>query len=907
MTDLQRALVAILLLALVACSPVHAFEHFITRDGHRLYDGDREFRFVGIHATELHRIEDDIRGACPQDRRGWGQYFKWPTADEQENWIKSLVRSGHTASRVYTLSYAHLDDAACGRETHVLPPATPDDQPQLNEDAMRVYDRMIALADEHGLRLILPFIDHWEWWGGRKQLAAFYGESADDFYDTDSRAYAAYLDVVRQVITRRNTVTGRHYFDEKAIMAWETGNELKFSDAEFVRKTAAHIKSLAPRQLVVDGNYIDLLESSLEDPNVDIINNHFYVHQGDDWPGKIHDDLTFIGGRKAYFIGEFGLASTDLIRRTLDAAVATEVSGARPVGALVWGFRGRRHEGGFYWHREGSTDYYSYHLPGFAENDSFEESAVIEAVRIAQARLLGLEAAPALPVPEAPQLRAIGHDGVLRWMGAPVGRTYRIERSAHGQDDWKTIANGVSDGANRFDPRSDVLFVDAEAASGDMLYDYRVFAVNESGESPPSAVRSPAEFVRVNGTEFSLDGEPYRYVGTNVWFAAYLGAPGGDRERLRRELDLLKTLGVTNLRILGASERSPLKNSLSPAISYRGTVEREDLLIGLDYALSEMAKRDMKAVIYLNNFWEWSGGMQTYLSWVNDGEFINLGDPEHPWPAFALSTAKFYSNEKAVALFNRYLETVVSRRNTITGQLYQHDPTIMSWQLANEPRPGDGVVSRPNLPHYFAWVDDTARRIKSLAPYQLVSVGSEGTKGCIEFDECFLRAHTRNDIDYATFHLWIKNWGWFDATRPGETYARAQSRAADYIDHHLAMARSLGMPVVLEEFGVERDGGSPSPDVSVDYRDRFYRFVFDRVEDSVLHGGPLVGTNFWTWGGHGRAVHADSLWRVGDESFVGDPPQEAQGLNSVFSTDHTTLAVLCEHAARLGAELSCPD
>ena len=25
----------------------------------------------------------------------------------------------------------------------------------------------LATADEEGLRLIIPFIDHWSWWGGR--------------------------------------------------------------------------------------------------------------------------------------------------------------------------------------------------------------------------------------------------------------------------------------------------------------------------------------------------------------------------------------------------------------------------------------------------------------------------------------------------------------------------------------------------------------------------------------------------------------------------------------------------------------------------------------------------------------------------------------------------------------------
>ncbi len=140
------------------------------------------------------------------------------------------------------LSVQQEFDKACGRETHILAPETADGMPRLNEKAMRVYDNMIAEADKQGLRLILPFIDHWWWWGGREQLAAFYHEKAEDFYRTDSKTFKAYLDVIRQVITRTNTVTGRAYYDEKAIMAWETGNELEDTNADFLHQTAAWIK-----------------------------------------------------------------------------------------------------------------------------------------------------------------------------------------------------------------------------------------------------------------------------------------------------------------------------------------------------------------------------------------------------------------------------------------------------------------------------------------------------------------------------------------------------------------------------------------------------------------------------------------------------------------------------------------
>jgi mannan endo-1,4-beta-mannosidase len=107
------------------------------------------------------------------------------------------------------------------------------------------------------------------------------------------------------------------------------------------------------------------------------------------------------------------------------------------------------------------------------------------------------------------------------------------------------------------------------------------------------------------------------------------------------------------------------------------------------------------------------------------------------------------------------------------------------------------------------------------------------------------------------------------------------------------------MPIVLEEFGIERDGGSFSLDDPTTWRDKFYSYVFSRIEVSSRNGGPFVGSNFWTWGGYGRAAHADAAWREGDASFTGDPPQEAQGLNSVFDTDATTLEVLRAHAEAL--------
>ena len=121
-----------------------------------------------------------------------------------------------------------------------------------------------------------------------------------------------------------------------------------------------------------------------------------------------------------------------------------------------------------------------------------------------------------------------------------------------------------------------------------------------------------------------------------MWYAAYLGAdaPIGNRDRLKREFDRLATLGINNVRILGSSEFSPLKNSVRPTFRNRTRHFNETLLRGLDNTLAEMGKRGLTTVIYLNNFWEWSGGMMTYLYWTNGGRYVNMNDPAHPWPEF---------------------------------------------------------------------------------------------------------------------------------------------------------------------------------------------------------------------------------------------------------------------------------
>jgi mannan endo-1,4-beta-mannosidase len=407
-------------------------------------------------------------------------------------------------------------------------------------------------------------------------------------------------------------------------------------------------------------------------------------------------------------------------------------------------------------------------------------------------------------------------------------------------------------------------------------------------------------FIQVKGKQFFYNNKPYYFLGANFWHGAYLGANlvEGDRDRLVKELDQMLEYGITNLRIMVASEASALEMSVRPAFQEAPGQINSNLLVGLDYLLSEMAKRDMKAVLVLNNYWQWSGGMSQYINWVT-GDTIIDPDKTGDWDGFQYQSAAFYTNKKANELFYRYIRTLVERENSISGVVYRNDPTIMSWQLANEPRPApDANTNQKHSKCFSDWINNTANYIRSLDSNHLISSGNEGAGGCRWNIDVYSSSHQSENIDYLTFHIWPKNWGWYDASKPDETFDVTIGKTLEYLEQHIVLASKLDMPIVLEEFGMERDFGGFSPEVPTTFRDKYLDFLFNYVVESAKSGSSMAGLNFWAWGGMAKPGSEDYIWKEGD-SFMGDPPQEPQGLNSVFSTDTSTLIIFKKYNDKL--------
>ena len=408
---------------------------------------------------------------------------------------------------------------------------------------------------------------------------------------------------------------------------------------------------------------------------------------------------------------------------------------------------------------------------------------------------------------------------------------------------------------------------------------------------------SAQNFISVEGQTFKKNGAVYEYIGANYWYGMYLGANEKGQKRLQEELDQLTAKGVKNLRIMAAFEGD--ENDLwrvAPGVQSKPGLYNEELLKGLDFLLNELAKRDMTAVLCLNNFWLWSGGMAQYVEWTS-GKEIPTPTPYDgsAYPAYTKYTASFYSNEKAIDLFEGYLKSIVLRTNTINGLAYREDPVIMSWQLANEPR------GMNNVEAYRKWIGRTAALIKSLDDNHLVSIGSEGNTSTPKPNGLNFRAdHQIEGIDYCTFHLWVQNWAWFDPLNAKKSYPKAIRKAKKYLKEHIKIANELNMPLVLEEFGISRDNNDHSIEANTLYRDSYYEFIFKSCYKSAKRGGPLVGCNFWAYGGKGRPSSPKSVWKTGDD-LIGDPPHEFQGWYSVYDTDSSTLELIENYAQKINS------
>jgi mannan endo-1,4-beta-mannosidase len=478
---MKRILLSIAALTLATTlQAASQFRDFVRVDGDQLVEGGKPFRFISWNIPNLHLVEDNVPfeldgpGAKPNAVLGW----RWPDRFEINDALSTVRQMNGQVVRTYVLSVQRTQDSP-NIPRHVIAPG------KFNEEGFRALDQVLQIANEQGVRLIIPFVDNWHWWGGRVQYAGFHGKTKDDFW-TDPEVIADFKKTIHFAITRTNTLTGVRYADDKAILCWETGNEVD-SPASWTREIAAYIKSLDTNHLVMDGfNSTELREESLTMPEVDIVTTHHYPGGKKPFAQLIRENAARAKGHKPYIVGEFGFVGTKQMAEAIQA-----VRESQTAGALAWSLRVRDRDGGFYWHSEpaGGNKYKAFHWPGSPMGNDYDETAFMALMRQEASAIRGLSV-PEISAPASPTLLPVADASAISWQGSVGATSYRVERAPKKGGPWTTVGDNVDESFVQYRP----LFNDETARKGRWFY--RVSAKNAAGASAPSNVVGPVKVFR---------------------------------------------------------------------------------------------------------------------------------------------------------------------------------------------------------------------------------------------------------------------------------------------------------------------------------------------------------------------------------------------------------------------------
>ena len=302
-----------------------------------------------------------------------------------------------------------------------------------------------------------------------------------------------------------------------------------------------------------------------------------------------------------------------------------------------------------------------------------------------------------------------------------------------------------------------------------------------------------SDFVKQAGPELRLHGKPFRFAGSNNYYLMYKSQFMVDDVLTRAAAQGFRVMRVWGSLDIGNQDGSNSIRGKADGVYFQywdGTApaynDGVDGLQRLDYVVYKAGQLGIRLVIPFVNNWNDFGGMDQYVRW-RGGQYHD----------------QFYSDAVIRSWYKNWIAHLLNRTNSYTGIKYKDDPTIMTWELANEPR-CLSAGAYPRSPDcttqtLIGWADEMSTYIKTLDNKHLVSVGDEGfycipdaadwTDNCGEGVDTLAFTALEN-VDVMSFHLYPDHWG------------KDVAWGTQWIQRHIQDARALDKPVMLGEFGL---------------------------------------------------------------------------------------------------------
>lgn len=365
---------------------------------------------------------------------------------------------------------------------------------------------------------------------------------------------------------------------------------------------------------------------------------------------------------------------------------------------------------------------------------------------------------------------------------------------------------------NRFNAQRLIFRVATMLASGLLMYGCGSSStVDSESVATPVALSTDSKFIRRVDDKLMLNGKQFRFQGSNNYYMHYKSNAMIDSV-LKSAVDL----NISVLRVWGFMDGGTGEVDMQPSLGvYTPTGTRKSGFDRLDYTIKRAGELGIHVVIGLSNNWDAFGGVPQYVKWLNL--------PSHD---------AFFSDANAKTAYKNYVSHVLNRVNSLTGVAYKDDPTIMTWELMNEPR----VESDKTGKVLVAWTKEMSDYVKSLDKKHLVALGDEGFFNRADGANWTYTGYSGVDweaivklpsIDYGTVHLYPGDWGFKD---------QIEAFGTKWIKDHIAAGKVIGKPVVIEEYGTTVG--------SKENRD----FVYQRWTDAVYDNAGS-GSMFWILAG----------------------------------------------------------
>lgn len=304
-------------------------------------------------------------------------------------------------------------------------------------------------------------------------------------------------------------------------------------------------------------------------------------------------------------------------------------------------------------------------------------------------------------------------------------------------------------------------------------------------------------FVEVRNGAFSLNGNPFRFVGTNAYYLPNYKKL--DPQVVERAFQAFNMAGISVVRMwafydgfdCGYSAEDDTEN----VIQLTPGVYNEEALEHLDFIIAKGKRQNIRFILPFVNYWDELGGICQYNTWAG---------AEKP----SQNMTFFITNHKTQKWFKDYVDMLLNRVNIYTGVAYKDEPAIFSWQIINE---GRNKGQDPRI--LRDWYQEMAQYIKSIDPNHLVGTGEEG------FDEGVPPDYTKHkysntyalranegtsyilntaipEIDYGNAHWYPTEFGFGYSVNQEMLIAQEA-----WLSDHQRIAAGLGKPFILGEYG----------------------------------------------------------------------------------------------------------